>query len=254
MHLGRGLSAAGRGDWTSALAAMREWGRLSDVPTAAVLAYGLAVTGAHLGSVDPSTAAAFRPERAPGPSAPEASAEVAWLDGVLAHARGDSTGLAAARAALQRSAGRFTDLLDRSLAAFARDLDGDATGAARALAALEWESAERQRYHGYAADHPFLTSIHRLTAARGLLSSGDTAQAERLLTWTEAVLWNLHGVMDPGLAVFAPLALFERARIAEARGRSSEAADLYGRFLERYDRPEGQWTGRVEEAVGAVAR
>jgi tetratricopeptide (TPR) repeat protein len=254
MWFGLGLSWATRGAWAEALAAIRQWLRLTDLREAPVVAYGLAVIGVRFGSVDPTTAAALRPAGPSVAESAEARAELAWLDGILAHAREDRAGLAAARQAVRIAGGRFSDLLEESLAAFALDLEGRAADAARRLTSLEWESAEAQRYHQYARPHPFFTSVNRLTAARQLLAAGDTAQAGRLLTWTDAVLWNAHGFMDPLLAVFEPLAVFERARIAAAQSRTSEAVWLYRRFLEQYDRPEGGWAARVEEAVGAVSR
>jgi serine/threonine-protein kinase len=254
MWSGKALSAATRGAWGEALPALREWLRVTDTQEAQTVAYGLAVTGAHLGSVDPAAALAFRPTLDPASADGPTRAELAWLDGLLAHARRDAAGLAEARRALGAAPHDAAELLERSLAAFALDLEGDATEAARRLAALERQSAEAQWYHRYGRHHPFVTSVQRRFAARGLLPAGDTAQAARLLTWTDAVLWNAHGFMDPVLAVFEPLALFERARIAAAQNRHPEAAALYRGFLERYDRPEGQATALVEEAVAAVSR
>jgi tetratricopeptide (TPR) repeat protein len=254
MWLGKALSWATRGGWPQAVEAAHEWLRITDMPDAPLRAYGLAVIGAHLGSVDPAAAARFRPESTDGATSPDERAERAWLDGILARARGDAAGLDAARRDVRTAGGAFSSLLEESLAAFALDLGGDAADAARRLATLEWAQAQAQTHHRYGRHHPFLMSVHRLAAARGLFAAGDTAQADRLLTWTDAVLWNAHGFMDFVLAVFEPLALYERARIAAARNRTADAAALYRRFLERYDRPEGDWTGRVEEAIGAARR
>jgi TolB-like protein len=254
MWSGKALSAATRGAWGEALPALRQWLRVTDMPEAPTVAYGLAVTGAHLGAVDPAQAQAFRPALDPASADDPTGAELAWLDGLLAHARRDAAGLADARSRLAALTHESADLLARSLGAFALDHEGDAAGAARRLAALERQSAEAQWYHRHGREHPFVTSVQRWFAARGLVAAGDTAQAARLLTWTDAVLWNAHGFMDPVLAVFEPLALFERARIAAAQNRGPEAAALYRGFLERYDRPEGRWTAMVEEAVGAVSR
>ena len=252
MWMGNGFAYAARGDWDSALVAIDRWQRLANDSTAALTAYGLAVAGAHLGSVDRGRAAAERPGRLP--TWPEGRAELAWLDGILAHASGDAAGLARARRQVHESGSAEADLLERSLAAFAVELTGDRRAAARALAALEWESAEHTRHHEYGRHHPFFNSVNRLSAGRWLLAAGDTTQASRLLNWHEAVLWAFHRFLGPANGVFAPPALFERARIEEASGDTSAAAADYREFLQRYDLPRGEWAARVEEAVGRLRR
>ena len=90
MWMGKGFAYAARGDWDSALVAMARWQRLTNDSTASLTAYGLAVAGAHLASVDRARAAAARPERAR--AWPEGRAELAWLDGIIAHTNGDAAG------------------------------------------------------------------------------------------------------------------------------------------------------------------
>jgi tetratricopeptide (TPR) repeat protein/TolB-like protein len=252
MWMGKGFAYAARGDWDSALVAMARWQRLTNDSTASLTAYGLAVAGAHLASVDRARAAAARPERAP--AWPEGRAELAWLDGITAHANGDVAGLARARRQVRESGSAEADLLERSLAAFAVELTGDRRAAARALAALEWESAERSRHHGYGRDHPYFNSVNRLSASRWLLAAGDTAQAARLLEWHEAVFWEVHRFLGPANAVFAAPALSERARIEEASGDSPAATADYREFLQRYDLARGEWAARVEETVSRLRR
>jgi len=252
LWMGKGFAHAARGDWDSSGVAMDRWRRLADDSTASLTAYGLAVVGAHAGSVDRGRAAASRPERVP--TWPEGRAELAWLDGILAHARGDVVGLARARRQLRESGCAFVDLLDRSLAAFAADLGGDRRAAGRALAALEWESAEHARHHGYGRHHPYFNSVNRMSGNRWLLAAGDTAQAFRLLTWHEAIFWQVHRFLGPANAVFAAPALFERARIEEASGDTTAAVADYREFLQRYDRPRGDWVARVEETRGRLQR
>jgi hypothetical protein len=254
MWFGIAMSAVARGQWRAVIPALTQWVAQDEHPAAPVVAYGLVVAGAHLGALDPADAAALRPGPDVELGSDEHRAERVWLDGILAHARADRGGMAEARAALPAAGGEFTDLLDRSLAAFELDLAGDRAEAARRLAALEWESAERVRHHRYARRHPFLVSVHRQFAARGLLAAGDTAQAERLLTWTDGILWGLHGYAAPLHRALAPAVAYERARIAAARGRTTEARTLLRRFIEAYDRPEGEWTARVEEALGLLRR
>ena len=252
MWMGKAFAYAARGAWDSSGVAMDRWQRLTSDSTAALTAYGLTVAGAHLGSVDRGRAAAARPGRVP--TWPEGRAELAWLDGILAHASGDATGLARARRQVRESGSAEADLLERSLAAFAVELTGDRRAAARALAAVELESAEHTRHHEYGRHHPYFNSVNRLSASRWLLVAGDTAQAARLLAWHEAVLWDAHRFLGPANAVFAAPALFERARIEEASGDTTAAVTDYRAFLERYDLPRGDWAVRVDETKGKLRR
>src|SRR3989454_5125327 len=125
--------------------------------------------------------------------------------------------------------------LERSLAAFAAERAGERRAAGRALAALEWESAEHTRHHDYGQHHPYFNAVNRLSASRWLLAAGDTAEAARLLTWYEAVFWDHHRFLGPANVVFAAPALFERARIEEALGDTAAAVADYREFLQRYD-------------------
>ncbi len=250
LWMGKGFAYAARGDWDSSGVAMDRWRRLADDSTASLVAYGLAVAGAHVGSVGRGRAAASRPGAVP--TWPEGRAELAWLDGILAHASGDATGLARARRQVHESGSAEADLLERSLAAFAVELTGDRRTAARALASVEWESAEHVRHHEYGRHHPFFNSVNRLSASRWLLAAGDTVQAARLLHWHEAVFWGFHRFLAPANAVFAAPALFERARIEEASGDTTAAVADYREFLQRYDLPRGGWAARVEEARGKL--
>jgi len=252
MWMGKAFAYAARGAWDSAEVAMDRWRRLTNDSAATLSTYGLAVAGAHLGSVDRGRAAATRPGQVP--TWPEGRAELAWLDGVLAHASGDAAGLARARRQVRESGSAEADLLERSLAAFAVELTGDRRAAARALAAVEWESAEHSRHHGYGRHHPYFNSVNRLSASRWLLAAGDTAQAARLLTWHEAVFWDVHRFLGLANAVFAAPALFERARIEEASGDTTAATADYREFLQRYDRPQREWAARVEETVSRLRR
>jgi len=251
MWMGKGFAYAARGGWDSAVVAMDRWRRVTNDSTAPLAAYGLAVAGARFGAVEPRRAAAWRPVQPP--TWPEGRAELAWLDGILAYASGHAAGLAQARRQL-RSGCPHADLLERSLGAFAADLAGDRFGAARALATLEWESAEHARHYGYGRHHPFFNSVNRLSASRGLLAAGDTAQAARLLGWHEAVFWEAHRYLGPSNLVFASPALFERARIEEASGNTTAAVADYREFLQRYDLPRGEWVARVEETRGRLQR
>ncbi len=96
--------------------------------------------------------------------------------------------------------------------------------------------------------------MNRLSASRWLLAAGDTAQVARLLTWHEAVFWEVHRFLGPANAVFAAPALFERARIEEASADTMAAVADYREFLQRYDLPRGEWAARVEETRGKLER
>ena len=261
-HLGRGLGLAARGAWDEALAALDRWVEMGSgsarnpAPDAALLTYGFAVVAARMGEIPVDAALARRARAARSEVASDADgrAELAWLDGILAHARGSAGDLAAARDSLRGAASEFGDVLDRSLAAFARDLEGEGEAAGADLAALERESAEVQRHHRSGRRHPFLNSVNRLAGSRMLLAAGDTVTARRLLTWSEAVLWNAQRFLDPVNRVLHGQALLERARIEDARGLDEAAARHYRAFVERYDRATGPGAAAVEQAVSALRR
>jgi hypothetical protein len=236
---------------------MEQWVRLSNEPRSALRAYGLGVLGVITGAVDPAPVWRWRP----GSHPPEAGgadwlAERAWLDGVLAHAAGDTSGINRALRAQSTSSAHHADLLVPSLQALVEDARGHRTHAARALLALELSASERGHHQEAAQHHPYLAAVHRPLAARWLLEAGDTAEAFRLLPWHEAILAD--GSRSTGRAaanrVVEPLALFERARIEEAWGWRERAVDHYRELLERYDRPPARHAPMVEESRSALRR
>jgi hypothetical protein len=176
------------------------------------------------------------------------SGQLAWLDGVLAFGRGDHRALQAAREAGRLSGHPYSHIIDRSLAAFARALKGDRSGAARDLANLEWGCANRWDCGGPVMPN---MGIHRIAAATWLLEAGDTAQAGRLLTWHEAPFGRWEGSFTYALT---PLAYLMRARIEEAQGNTRSATEHYQQFLRRYDSPMPAQRHLVDEARGALAR
>lgn len=256
--LGRSLAWAARGAWPWALEDAERWTGLSADPWAGLRAYGLATVGASLGAVEPETAGRLRAAavRSRASNTPEGRAELAWLDGILAYLQGDEQALAAAAAALRESGAPARARLERSLGAFRLAAAGDRNGAARRLAALEEETAAGLvALYGARTPSPHLSNlsaVNRLTAARWLLESGDTSRAERLLSWHEAI-----GPIDPAELInrtVEPIALLERARIEEARGRDSLARAHYAAFLERYDHPPPAHGALVEGALQALRR
>ena len=141
-----------------------------------LFAYQTAVLAAWVGAMP--TTEALRRRSAVAPLAlargPGWVAEMAWLDGILAFANGDTKALVAARAALKVSGGTWTAYLDRSLGAFESALRGDRRAAASAMTALERELAEGSPFFvTRATPHVLLRGVDRLAAAEWLLDQGD---------------------------------------------------------------------------------
>jgi TolB-like protein len=235
---------AARGAWDSALSVFDTLARSPADTAAALWPYRLAVVAAWLGALPP-TAADSRRAVAAGAAAvlqPMFGAELAWLDGLLAFTRGDRAGMALARRTLG-SIADGSEIRAQSLAAFELALHGRRREAAESLYAVEMAVARRNPWAGTGAS-PLRRGVSRLAAAQWLLEEGDTARAESLLLWHEAV-------MDPFTEKFA-LAQFAYpllARIAEARGEPALARRYYERFLSRYDLPP-----RAHQHLAAEAR
>jgi tetratricopeptide (TPR) repeat protein len=242
------VAFAAAGAWDSALVAADDMVGAGGSADAALFRYGQAVTAAWLGAVDPAVALRRRP--AGTPQSTEDAADLVWLDGVLAYARGDRAALARARESLRSSPDTAARDLVRSLAAFETYLRGDHARATTELGRLERERAQLLR-DGDA--HTLLAGIDRLAASRWLAAAGDTAQALSLLHWTETVLaphvkWIVTNRMLPGPA------LLEEARLEEGQGRVEEARRAYSRFLEWYQLPGTRERRLVQEAQSALAR
>ena len=175
---------------TFAIDAAGMFARESAEPRAALWSYGLGVTGVWLGRLAPDDIAALRGLAAGSAAGRTAigAAELAWLDGIVALARGDASALRTQRASLERSdAGTARDLA-RALRAFELALAGSTAVAADSLASLELELADRGWIYQWAGDHPFANAVHRIAASRWLAARGDSAAAARLSRWHEAVL------------------------------------------------------------------
>jgi tetratricopeptide (TPR) repeat protein/TolB-like protein len=261
-HLwGTAWAWAQRGAWDSALMAMRQAVALEPNPPAdggptALDEYAIAVLGTWLGQIPPDEAAVRRP-RARAVVAGLADAEwrrnfggqLAWLDGMLAFSQGDRRALDSARGDARRSGHPYAEIIDLSLAAFARALDGDRPGAGQDLATLEWRCANRWDCGGPVTPN---MAVHRVAAASWLLEAGDTVQAARLLTWSEA---KLGGGWDVSFThAVSALAYLMRARIEEAQGDIQSATDHYQQFLRRYDTPMPTQRHLVDDARAALAR
>jgi tetratricopeptide (TPR) repeat protein/TolB-like protein len=272
---------ATRGRWDSALVAIREAARTDpgelgptfpkDLagcpprrscfpgrPVLAIESYGLAVLGAWLGTLDPASAIQLRPAAAAAPDRldnvedrQDARGRVAWLDGLLAYARGDRPAIAAARAAAGRSGYYQARLVDRSLAAFDRALAGDRKGAAYDLVKLEDFCLGEDTCNSFTPQG----DVHRLAAAEWLEDAKDAKTAKRLLLiWVGGGRVPLTGWWWTfGNALSGPAYLL-RARLEESLGSLEEAAEFYHLFLRNYDQPGASQAHLVEEARAALVR
>jgi hypothetical protein len=180
------------------------------------------------------------------------SAELLWLDGLVAFRAGDKEALGRARRRLAQMQYEYAGWLDRSLAAFEDAAAGDMATAAAELADLEEEKAQRYVYAAYAPAHPYHTAVNRLMGARWLVELEALDRAARLLTWHEAVRWGATNPEERINRMLEPLAMLERARIEGAQGRTRHAAGHYAEFLERFDRPVSALTALRAEADAAL--
>ena len=242
------VAFAAAGAWDSALVATDQLVGEDGSADVALFRYGQAVTAAWLGAVDPAMALRRRP--AGTLQSPEDAADLVWLDGVLAYARGDRAALGRAREWMRTSPDTAARDLERSLAAFETYLHGDHARAATDLGRLERERAQLLRDDDA---HPLLAGIDRLAASRWLAAAGDTAQALSLLHWTEAVLAP-HGKWLLINRMLAAPALLEEARLEDGQARTEEARRAYARFLEWYELPGARERHLVDEAHSALAR
>ena len=258
--MGMAFIRATRGAWDSALVAANRWARLSNDPSAALRAYGLAVLGVSTGAVEPPTALQLRPDpaRASASRTADWMAELAWLDGVRAYSERNLAGLENSRKELAGSRAQHAGVLSASLQAFHHHAIGNGAEAARQLAALEWGLAERRHYLTTVRFHPYLSAVHRPAAARWLSEAGDTLQALRLLSWYEAILAGEgdRTVARAGVAnrTVSPLAMYQRARLEEVLGRIDDARRHYRGFLEGYDLPPMRHAPLVASAREALQR
>jgi hypothetical protein len=227
---GAALAWAGRGDWDSAFVALQRYTRSTTHPRGPVWSFGLAAVGAWVGALDPALPLELRPAalRSPFSRSDDGRAELAWLDGLLACAQGNVAGLDSARASLLASGVPATPVLARSLHGLA---DTESTPAT--LLDAQTAVADEAWAFRYGADHPFVIAVDRISTARGLLASGDTATATRLLRLNET---ELPGTLQPLPAihqVLATLTLDVLARSAEARGEARPTQYYRALFAER---------------------
>ncbi len=237
-------SWAQRGAWDSALAVADSQLRNPVDPGLALTGYEIAALGVWLGALPPEAARERRAAaaRTSGELPEPFRTEVTWLDGFLAAARRDRTGLAAARAALRASRDSGAALQDSSLAAFDLYLAGHIREAAHKLATLEWGQAGRR--FPATSGPPRMLAVVRLTAASWLLETGEPEEAGRLLIFDEAT--SQHPSFWARIAI-RPFIYLQRARAEEALGHLDPARRYYRRFLESYDLPPAAHQHLVDE-------
>jgi hypothetical protein len=172
------------------------------------------------------------------------------MDGVLAEAEGDRARIARARVAVREAGGRLTEQLDAALVALDLGLAGDPRGAARVADSL---SLGRGRLSAtrLVNSYPGFDVVLRLAAARFTLAVGDTAAALRNLAMFDA--WTLNAMSLP-LGAFTTFADYERARIAQAQGRTDDAREYYARVVEVYTHPPPAHQAMVRDAREQLAR
>ena len=87
----------------------------------------------------------------------------------------------------------------------------------------------------------------------GFGPKGNVAEAARLLTFHEAILWPAPQTLQAN-DMLAGLVYLERARAEEALGHREVAREYYDQFLRRYDLPVAAHRHHVEDAPLAVVR
>lgn len=227
------ISWAGRGAWDDALDAARQYARTTTHPRGAFWAYGLIASGVWLGEIDSSVLPDLRAAaaRAPFASTADGSAELHWLDGIVACARADSATLRQQLAALRSSTAAGATELALSLDALRSAHAGRTGEAARALALLERTNADRSWQFRHGAEHPFVQAINRLAGARLLVASGDTAAAAELLLFHQVDLPRSLSPLPVVTMVLGTHGLPDLARMEAARGRD----DLASRYRTLHD-------------------
>jgi hypothetical protein len=241
-----------QGDWNSALSSTDAYAHLAVEDSGAhLLPFTTAVVGAWLGALDVEEAR--RRRAAAGQIAaiggPQAQLEMAWLDGLLGYTERDHAQLDAARAAAGRIHDPGAALVASSLGALALALNNQTRQAGESLAALQWQQSER--LYREASGIPELVPISRLIAARFRLEAGDSAEALRLLRWTDG--WFIHSSASWTYRLRGPIH-FERARIEEGLRQNSAARRDYELFLRYYVRPVPRLRPMVDSAHAALRR
>ncbi len=183
---------AGLGEWESAVAMAARYARRPEADRLA--AYRMAVLGAWLEVLPPAVAQRHRVASVRPSDDEEADrrwrAELAWLDGLMAAARGHAEELSGARERVREAGASTVVVVDASLAGLEKGLAGDRRRAAQFLKELNWENPD-VLVSGWDV-HPYVIAVSRLAAGRWLAELGDTTGAERVMRWFDAV-WAMDG-------------------------------------------------------------
>ena len=240
-----------RGDWDSALVAIDRTLAAEPDLRLAVVRYAFGVMALQVGAAERPAALERRPDPAAFGASPAllatANRQLAFLDGMVAHAEGDAAGINAARERLRDLSGdEYAAFLEREMGAFRLELDGHRDEAADSLVAIEWERGNANRFDYYIV--PFI----RLAAGRWKAEAGQAATADSLLAYYESGTTDLTAQLL--LKQTAPLAALERARAWDQAGNAERATHFYREFLRMYDLPPAQHRPYVEEAKAALVR
>jgi hypothetical protein len=132
-------------------------------------------------------------------------------------------------------------------------MGGRPVEAGRRLAALEWAIADTVpfRFKGWGPAR-WSIGVHRLAAARWLAAAGDTAQAVRLLRWTDN--WVTGPLFRSASDLFAPISSLERAELLAGRGNEAEALLDLQTWLRQFDDPVPPLAEIRERALRTRAR
>ncbi len=248
---GRSLALAARGRWTQALEAAADYAQAQGNLDGAVHGIQMAAVGAAIDGVVPGTAT----ELAAGvdrhtDTDPAIAAEVAWLLGLDAFARGDPSAMSRRRRDLVATDSEAAPYLARSLGALELAVRGEVPEATAALTELVREGVEEGLYRRFTM-HPYHHGVLRLLAARLVLAEGDATTAIPLLTWHEATLPDTEAWMViRANRILQPLADLERAKAEATLGRTVQARRYHARALEHLDAPDRS----LDTMIGEVSR
>jgi hypothetical protein len=246
-----GTAWAMRGAWDSALVSFDRLYAERPAPAIAGARYATAAMAWWTGALDRRAPLDRRADLAryagPDPNQAAVNRVLAFLDGVVAHADRSPAGIDGARDALRVMRGnRPAEFLERALAAFRLDLDGNGSAAADSLLAIERQRGGEGAFDYYPV--PFI----RLAAGRFKADAGEAAAADSLLSYYETAVATVSAQLV--LKQTAALAAFERARAWDIAGDADRASRFYREFLRMYDMPVAEHRQYVEEAASALAR
>ncbi len=251
------MAHAARGDWGTAMEEARSYlargGEPSTGTAPAIHVYRLAAAGEWLGGLPLGGADEWRRLANTHDSdlGPAGRAELAWLDGVVAAARGDRDRLRASRGRVMVEDSVTGPWLARSLAAFELALGGEWAAAVDSMIAVERERAEEYGFKSMANLHPFTIALNRLALGEWALRGGEPRRALAWLTWYESIQFPAYLAAHADATLAGPAALL-RARLAQQLGRQNEARVHARAFLRLYDQASPELEAGLEIARGIL--